>query len=161
MSDAPKELWDVIAAYVEAERVELDDLELLGGSSRKILRATVDAENGLSSDQLGEITAGVSRLLDEHDVISGGYDLEVSTPGLERKLRRPAHYRKVIGRQVTVKTRFEIEGTRRHDGQLVSADDTDFQIDINGVTRTIAYDQVTSGRAVFVWERPAKPGQKK
>lgn len=150
----------MIGAYVEAERIELDDLELLGGQSRKILRVTVDAPETIDVDTLTDLTAGISRIMDDHDVITGPYDLEVSSPGLERKLRRPSHFVKEIGRTITVKTRFEIEGKRRHDGVLVRANETDFEIDMDGVTRTIAYDGVTSARAVFVWQKPAKPGQK-
>lgn len=160
MSDAPKELWEVIGAFLEAERIELDDLELLGGQSRKLLRATLDAPGGFDSDTLGELTAGISRILDDHDVISGSYDLEVTSPGIERKLRRPVQFKKVIGRTITVRTRLEIDGNRRHDGVLTSVDDLDFELNINGEPRRIGYDQVTSARAVFVWQKPAKPGEK-
>ncbi len=159
VSDAPKELWEVIGAFLEAERIELDDLELLGGQSRKLLRATLDAPDGFDSDTLGELTAGISRILDDHDVISGSYDLEVTSPGLERKLRRPAQFKKAIGRTITVRTRLEIDGNRRHDGVLTSADDLDFELNINGEPRRIGYDQVTSARAVYVWQKPAKPGE--
>lgn len=160
VSDAPKELWEVISAYLEAERIELDDLELLGGQSRKRLRATVDVPGGLDVDTLGELTAGISRILDEHDVIVGGYDLEVSSPGLERKLRRPEQFKKVIGKEITVKTRLEVDGQRRHDGVLISAADGNFEMSINGEARTVGYDQVLSARVVFVWPQTTMPGQK-
>jgi ribosome maturation factor RimP len=160
VSDAPKELWEVISAYLEAERIELDDLELLGGRSRKRLRVTVDVPNGLDVDTLGELTAGISRILDDHDVIAGGYDLEVSSPGLERKLRRPEQFKKVIGKDITVKTRLEVHGQRRHDGVLISAADGVFEMSINGEARTVAYDQVLSARVVFVWPQTTRPGQK-
>jgi ribosome maturation factor RimP len=160
VSDAPKELWEVISAYLEAERIELDDLELLGGQSRKRLRATVDVPGGLDVDTLGELTAGISRILDEHDVIVGGYDLEVSSPGLERKLRRAEQFKKVIGKEITVKTRLEVDGQRRHDGVLISAADGNFEMNINGEARTVGYDQVLSARVVFVWPQTTMPGQK-
>lgn len=160
VSDAPKELWEVISAYLEAERIELDDLELLGGQSRKRLRATVDVPGGLDVDTLGELTAGISRILDEHDVIVGGYDLEVSSPGLERKLRRAEQFKKVIGKEITVKTRLEVDGQRRHDGVLISAADGNFEMNINGEARTVCYDQVLSARVVFVWPQTTMPGQK-
>ena len=160
MSDAPKELWEVISAYLEAERIELDDLELLGGQSRKRLRATIESAGGLDVDTLGEITAGISRILDDHDVIAGGYDLEVSSPGLERKLRRPEQFKKVVGQPITVKTRLEVDGKRRHYGVLIGVTDTSFELKINEVTRTIRYDQVNSARVVFVWPQTTKPGKK-
>ena len=150
----------MIGAYLEAERIELDDLELLGGQSRKLLRATLDAPGGFDSDTLGELAAGISRILDDHDVIAGSYDLEVTSPGIERKLRRPSQFQKTVGHPITVKTRLEIDGNRRHDGVLTSATDLDFELSINGEPRMIGYDQVTSARAVYVWQEPTKPGQK-
>ena len=157
MADAPEELWNVIAGYLEAERLELDDVEILGSHNKgRIVRVTVD-EVGL--ERLTDLSRGVSRLLDEHDVVAGAYTLELSSPGLERKLRRPSHWKKVIGREVTVKTRDEIDGARRHDGMVVGAGDESADIEVEGVSRHIPYAQVTSARTVFRWEKAGKPGQ--
>ncbi len=159
MVDAPEELWNVIAGYLEAERLELDDVEILGSHNKgRIVRVTVD-EVGL--ERLTDLSRGVSRLLDEHDVVAGGYTLELSSPGLERKLRRPSHWKKVIGREVTVKTRDEIDGSRRHDGIVVDAGDESADVEVQGGRRRIPYSQVTSARTVFRWEKTAKPGQKR
>lgn len=158
MTDAPEELWTVIAAYLEAEHLELDDIELLGSHKKgRILRVTVD---GVGLDRLTELARGLSRLLDEHDAIAGSYNLEVSSPGLERKLRRPAHWEKAVGLPVTVKTREEIDGARRHDGVVVEAGEEAAELNIDGVRRHIPYDQVNTARTVFEWEKPAKPGKK-
>lgn len=158
MTDAPEELWTVIAAYLEAEHLELDDIELLGSHKKgRILRVTVD---GVGLDRLTELARGLSRLLDGHDVIGSPYNLEVSSPGLERKLRRPAHWEKAIGLPVTVKTREEIDGARRHDGIVVKAGEQAAELNIDGSHRHIPYDQVNTARTVFEWEKPAKPGKK-
>lgn len=159
MADAPEELWNVIAEYLEAERLELDDIELLGSHTKgRILRVTVD---GADLDRLADLSRGVSRLLDQHDVVGGSYNLEVSSPGLERKLRRPAHWQKVIGREVTVKTQQPIDDSRRHDGVVVDADAVAASVEIDGRIRRIPFDAITSARAVYRWEKPVKPGQKK
>ncbi len=160
MSDAPEELWNVLAAYVEAERIELDDLEVLGGGGRRIVRVTVDHPDGVDLDTIGDLTRGISRLLDEHTSFSDPYTLEVSSPGLERKLRRPQHFQKSIGRPVTVKTRSEVDGQRRHDGTLVAADERSFTITVGDTRRVIDYGDVTSGRTVYEWKAPTKPGKK-
>lgn len=158
MTDAPEELWNVIAEYLGAEHLELDDVEVLGSHKKgRIVRVTVD---GVGLDRLSDLSRGISRLLDENDVIAGSYNLEVSSPGLERKLRRPAHWQKVIGRTVTVKTRDEVDGARRHDGVVVSAGDDAAELNIDGSQRRIPYEQVNTARTVFVWEKPTKPGKK-
>lgn len=160
MADAPKELWNVLSAYVEEENIELDDVELLGGGGRTILRVTVDAHGGVDLDRIGDLTRGISRLLDTHDSIRGSYTLEVSSPGLERKLRLPAHYSKSVGRVVTVKTRSEVDGSRRHDGLLVEADEHGATLEIDGAMRRLDFTDITSAKTVYVWETPAKPGKK-
>ncbi len=157
MADAPKELWNVVAGYLEAERLDLDDIEILGSHSKgRIVRITVD---GVGLDRLTDLSRGVSRLLDENDVVAGEYTLELSSPGLERKLRRPVHWRKVVGSEVTVKTRDEVDGSRRHDGIVVAADDESAEIEINGESRRIPYAQVTSAKTVYRWEKAVKPGK--
>lgn len=160
MPDAPEELWNVLESYLAEERLELDDLEVVGAhGGGKTLRVTVDGE-GVGSELLGAVSKGISRLLDTHDVIPGSYQLEVSTPGLERKLRRPEHWKKSVGRDVRVKTRIEIEGFRRHEGVLESAGDAECVIVGDGIARTVAYDAVASAKTVYNWTTPAKPGKK-
>lgn len=155
MSSVADKLQGLIEPYVAAEGVELDDLEVLSGG--KLIRVTVDAEETIPVDAIAEISRGIGRLLDAEDPISGAYTLEVSSPGLERKLRRARHYQKSLGRTIKAKTFAEIDGDKTHTGILVDADDTSFVIDVDGAERTITYDMVSSARTVFVWE---KPGQK-
>lgn len=155
MSSVADRLWGLIEPYVAAEGVELDDLEILSGG--KLIRVTIDADETIGVDVIAELSRGIGRLLDAEDPIKGAYTLEVSSPGLERKLRRSRHYEKSIGRTIKVKTFAEIDGDKTHTGILTSADDTLFVMDVDGAERKITYDMVSSSRTVFVWE---KPGQK-
>lgn len=152
-------LEELIGGYLAAERLELDDLELLGQGKSRVLRVVVDGED-LGVDHLAQLSRGISRLLDHESDLDGSYTLEVTSPGLERKLRRPSHYRKSIGRELTAKTRVEIDDQRRHEGTLVDADESGFVMDIEGDRRRIEYDQVRSARTVFRWERAPRPGKK-
>ena len=86
--------------------------------------------------------------------------MEVSSPGLERKLRRPRHYEKAVGETVRVKTRDEIDGERLHSGTLTETDDESFVVDVDGAQRRIAYGDVTSARTVFEWDKTAKPSKR-
>lgn len=154
------QLWQRIAAYLEAEGLELDDLEIAGSGPGRVVRIVIDADAGVDVDRLAETSRALSRLFDAEDVFDGAYTLEVTSPGLERKLRRPRHWEKSVGRTVTVKTTEEVGGTRRHDGQLASVDERGVVLDVDGTERRLDFEQVASARTVFEWERKPKPGKK-
>ena len=158
MSDTAERLWDVIEPYVAAEGIELDDFEVLGHGAGTIVRVTVDGGDALSVDRIAELSRGISRLLDDDDPVNGSYTLEVSSPGLERRLRRPRHYEKSLGREVKVKTKRPVAGTVNHAGSLLEADDEGFVVDTDAGAHRIAYADVVSARTVFVWEKASKPG---
>ena len=161
MSDVAERLWALIEPYVAAEGIELDDLEVAGGGKVSILRVTLDAPESIDVDRMARMSRGVSRLLDEDDPFPGAYTLEVSSPGLERRLRRPAHYAKSVGRDAKVKTRHEIEGERIHRGVIVRSSDVDVTISTDTGERSIPFDTVASAQTVFVWAKPVRPGAQK
>ena len=153
------DIWSVVEPYLAAERLELDDLELSGHGRGRVLRVTVDGEN-VDLDRLADLSRGLSRLLDDAPGLQDRYQLEVSSPGLERKLRRPAHYRKSVGREVVVKTaRADLKTTYR--GTLADADESRFIVEAEQGPVTVSYDDVVSAKTVFRWEKAPKPGQAK
>jgi ribosome maturation factor RimP len=118
MDDLERQLWGLIEPYLAAESVELDDLAVRGGGGARLVRVTVDAAGGMDVEAIARLSQGLSRLLDEAEVVPGAYTLEVGSPGLERDLRRPAHYRKSMGREVLVTTRDDVAGGRHHRGLI-------------------------------------------
>lgn len=142
----------VIEPYLAAERLELDDLELIGHGKGRILRVTIDGED-LTIDRIADVSRGLSRLLDNETDLDSEYQLEVTSPGLERKLKRPAHYAKSVGREVVIKT---AAGTVR--GVLTAADDRGFTVESEDGETVVGYADVTSAKTVFKWEKAAKPG---
>ena len=147
-------LWDSIESFLAEERVELDDLELSG---RK-LRVVVDAEGGIDLDHITNISRGVSRLLDENDeLVPDSYNLEVTSPGLERKLRRPRHYEKAIGRPVRIKT----TGGRALQGELTEVDGDGFVVRDAGGPSRVEFSEVAKARTVFEVSAAPKPGKAK
>jgi len=157
VADAAQQLWDVVEPYVSAEGVDLDDVEVLGGG--KIVRVVVDSDQSLGVDRIADLSRGISRLIDEDDPFTGSYTLEVTSPGLERKLRRPEHFHKALGREIGVKTHRPIDDERNHRGTLVTANDDAFVMEIDGSERCIEFQDVASARTVFVWEKGPKPGK--
>jgi ribosome maturation factor RimP len=160
MSRVPDDLWELLRGYLQAEGLELDDLEMVGQGRGSALRVTVDMDGGVGVDRLAETSRGLARLLDDDDRFQKSYTLEVTSPGLERKLRRPEHFAKSIGREVNVKTHQEIEGERAHRGTLESADEVACVIAVDGIERRIPIAAIASARTVFRWEPAAKPGAK-
>lgn len=151
-------LWGLAERYLAAERLELDDLELVGGGRGRVLRIAVDGPDGIDLDRLAEVSEGISRLLDAQGTLDGPYRLEVTSPGLERALKRPAHFVKSVGREVVVKA--EVEGrTVTLRGVLIAADDEGFSVEDAAGPSRLAYRQVRTARTVFRWERAPKPGK--
>lgn len=150
------DIWGVVEPYLAAEKLELDDLELSGRGRGRVLRVTIDGED-VDIDRLAELSRGLSRLLDEQPALQDTYRLEVSSPGLERKLRRPMHFLKSVGREVVVKSLNGDQKTTNH-GVLADADETSFTIDTESGTVRVAYADVTSAKTVYRWEKAPKPG---
>lgn len=137
------------APVVDELGIELYDVERAGG----ILRVTVDSPGGVSLDQVAEATRRISRLLDEHDPVPGRYTLEVTSPGLERTLRTPEHFRRAVGMQASVRVRLADGRVERIGGVIVSADDDAVTVapDDGGPEVRVEYDDVDRARTVFEW----------
>lgn len=150
------QIWQLLEPYLAAEKLELDDLELTGQGKGRVLRVAVDGE-GVDLDRLADLSRGISRKLDNESDIEGAYQLEVTTPGLERKLRRPEHYAKSVGKEVVAKV--TAAGSKRTvRGTLSKADSETFTIDGDGGQEVIRYDDVVKANTVFRWEKAPKPG---
>ena len=103
----------------EVEGVELVLLEEAGSRRNKILRLYIDHPQGVNLDLCARVSAAVGRALDEADVVDGAYTLEVSSPGIERPLRKRSHFEAQIGKKVYVKTRLPIDGSKVWQGTLL------------------------------------------
>jgi ribosome maturation factor RimP len=160
MADGDGRLWEVLEPFLVAEGVELDDVELLGRGAGRILRVTVDADGGIGVDRIADLARGMSRALDDESAVDGPYTLEVTSPGLERALRRPAQYAKSVGREVVVKTRAPIDGAQSHRGILNEVEEGTVGVRVDGHDRRIPLAEVTQARTVFRWEKPSKPGKR-
>jgi ribosome maturation factor RimP len=161
MADLADQLAELFGPYLAAEGIELDDLEVVGNGRGRVVRVTVDADGGIDVDRIAETARGLSRLADEADPMPGSYNLEVGSPGLERSLRRPSHYRKSVGREVKVKTVELVEGRRVHHGVLQLVDDEGFTLVDDESTQRLRYSEVASAHTVFRWEPAPKPGARR
>jgi ribosome maturation factor RimP len=126
MDPAIARVWALVAPLTQAEGFEIVDIELRheGGRGARVLRIYLDKEGGPTMADLSRVSREVSDLLDVNDVVDGSYTLEVSSPGINRPLKRPEHFARFVGKRVRVRTREAIQGRRAFLGQLleVSAD---------------------------------------
>lgn len=145
----------IVEPLVQSLGLDLVDVEYNGG----MLRITVDQEGGLNLDTVADLSRMVSRELDEQDPITAAYTLEVSSPGLERRLRKPEHFARSVGEDITVKLAPHVEGDRRRAGKLTASDDTSITIVTDDAeTLVIAMADITKARTVFDWGPTPKPG---
>jgi ribosome maturation factor RimP len=150
---------DSLAPVVAALGLALYDVELHGSGKARTLRVTVDKDGGVDLEAITEVTRAVSPVLDGEPSLAGSYLLEVSSPGLERALRIPAHYAGAHGSTVSVKLRTDT-GTQRVHGVLVDSDDRGCVVDGDDGRHEIAYDDITQARTVFEWGPPARGPRK-
>ncbi len=157
-SAAASGLHGLLGPYLEAEHLELDDLQWLGPRGDRVLRVVVDQKGGVSLDRLAETSRRLSRLLDVDTDLSGPYRLEVTSPGLERRLRTPRHFQKSVDREVVIKIRTS-EGAQRIRGRLRSASEQGCEVVVEGDRRWLPYGAISSARTVFRWKAKPKPGK--
>ena len=122
MASAAERVYDLIKDTVEAEGVTLWDVRFLKEGASWYLRIFIDKADGIDINDCVDVTHAVDPLLDEADLISQSYYLEVCSPGIERELSRPEHYEKMKGRQVTVHLIRPRDDKRDFCGRLSSFD---------------------------------------
>ncbi|CAA9211903.1 MAG: Bacterial ribosome SSU maturation protein RimP [uncultured Acidimicrobiales bacterium] len=144
----------LLRAHVEAAGCELYDVVWAPG----LLRVLLDREGGIDLDTLTTVSPVLSAVLDaaEPDPLPGRYTLEVSSPGLERQLKTPAHYRRFVGTPINVKLTAgaAADGDRRFRATLDDADEQGF----TAGGRRLSYDDVELAMTVFEWGPAPKPG---
>ncbi len=158
MTTATAELSELLAPVVADAGLELVDIEVIGSGRAQTLRVTVDREGGVDLEAIAETTRALNPVLDATDAVPVSYTLEVSSPGLERPLRRPEHYTRALGQLVSVKFRDADGVARRSRGTLTAADDKRLALDVDGDVQSIAYADVVSARTVFEWGGAPKGG---
>lgn len=135
----------LLAGVVAENGLELDAVIEAKQGTMALVRVIVDApegQTGVDSDHLAEVSRAVSKAMDVADPIDGEYLLEVSTPGAERELTQPRHWRKQIGRLIRAKMR---DGSTLQ-GRLLEADEEHATLDVDGVSTTISYANVKKAR---------------
>lgn len=147
MDATVERVWQLAAPLAAREKMEIIDIELRreGGRAGRVLRLFLDKEGGPSMDDLGRVSRALSELLDAEDTVDGAYTLEVSSPGINRPLKRPEHFARFVGKRIRVRTRDMIDGRRSflgilgevvEDKIILAQDGTKFQIPFSMIEKS-------------------------
>jgi ribosome maturation factor RimP len=143
-------LAGVITRPLADAGLDVEALELSNAGKRKLLRVAVDKDGGVTLDDIAEATKEVSRLLDETDVMGEqAYLLEVTSPGTDRPLTLPRHWRRNADRLVKATLRDGQTVT----GRVVTADEDGATLDVDGSSREIAYADVAKAKVQIEFNR--------
>ena len=141
--------------------LEVFDVQLTGSGRGSTVRVIVDRDGGVDLDAITAASERIQPALDALDDLRA-YALEVSSPGLERPLHRPEHFRRAVGETVSVKVRDADGEVRRLRGDLVSTDERGITVDAGDTDsgEHVDYDQIIKARTVFEWGAAPKPDKR-
>lgn len=151
MTKQEQRLTELLAPTVEAIGFELLGIEFLSAGRHSTLRLYIDHPDGITVDNCAQVSREVSAILDVEDPIPNEYNLEVSSPGLDRPLFTPAHFAKVVGQKIEVKIAIPQEGRRRFKGVLQAIEDDMLVIEVDGKQYRLLMDNVDKANVVPVF----------
>jgi len=143
-------LLDVLHGPLSTRGLDLEGVEISTAGRKRLVRVLVDKDGGVTMDEIADATKEVSRLLDETDVMGEQpYLLEVSSPGTDRPLTHPRHWRRNQSRLVKVTT---TDGTT-YTGRVRNSDEHSATLDVDGTERVLPYGEVAKARIQIEFNR--------
>jgi ribosome maturation factor RimP len=146
----------VVEPVLRAMEIDLEAVRIATAGRRRVLRIIVDADGGISLDDIAEVSREVSARLDAKNAMGDApYTLEVSSPGVDRPLTQPRHWRRAIGRLVIVPLADGATAAEQnappvrpvdHEARVIDADQERVTLEIDGVQRTVGYSELGPGR---------------
>jgi ribosome maturation factor RimP len=134
---------------VEEVGKELLGIEYISAGNNSILRLFIDHENGIDVDDCAEVSRQVGAILDVEDPISSEFNLEVSSPGLDRPLFDKPHYEAVVGETIEVKLSMPLNGRRKFKGCLVAVENDTLVVTVDGEDYELVLGNIVKANLVF------------
>src|ERR1700690_1083707 len=144
---------EIAHRVADSEGMELVEVEVKGGGVHRFVRISIDKPDGVTHGDCELISQQVGTILDVEDVVPGGrYTLEVSSPGVERKLLKPQDYQRFQGKKAKISLRDPVEGRRNWEGMLAGLAEGSVVLETEpGKTRTFPLDQIQKANLKFEW----------
>lgn len=139
---------ELLEPVVSAMGYELVGVEYLAQGRHSLLRLYIDSESGITLDDCERVSHQASGVLDVEDPISGVYNLEVSSPGLDRPLMKLEHFQRFVGHKIKLVSQAPINGRRRFTGLLSAVRDQDVVLEVDGVEVVIPIDAVEKANII-------------
>ena len=136
-----------------SEGIEIVEVEVKGGGSNRLVRISIDRPEGVTHGDCELVSQQVGTILDVEDVVPGGrYTLEVSSPGVERKLVKPQDYQRFQGKKVKITLRQPVEGRRNWEGTLAGMENGEVKVETApGQSIRFPLDDVQKANLKFEW----------
>lgn len=146
-----KQVSEIIEPIVAEEGLELWDVEFLVEEGRRVLRVMVErpAEGTVTVEECTRVSHSIEDILEVKDVVAGRYDLQVSSPGLDRPLKTKPQFARYIGRMVRLKTSQPLEGRRNYKGQLMRIEGESFVVKVDHLEFQIPFAEVEKANLEF------------
>lgn len=148
MAKFEQKLTDMLRPAVEETGKSLLGVEFISAGNNSILRIFIDHENGIDVDDCAEVSRQVGAMLDVEDPISSEYNLEVSSPGVDRPLFELPHFEAVIGETVNVKLGMPLNGRRKFKGVLVAIENNNLVVEVDGIDYELVINNVDKANLV-------------
>ena len=149
MNKAPPVLLELTRRTVEPMGYELIGVEYQARpKSGALLRIFIDHADGIQLEDCESVSRQVGAVLDVEDPIKGEYDLEVSSPGLDRPLLEKRHFERFIGHEAKIRLRRAVDGRRRFKGFIWAVEGDELSIEVDGAVFRVAFAEIDSARLV-------------
>jgi ribosome maturation factor RimP len=144
---------EIAQRVAESEGLEIVQVEVKGGGGQRLVRIAIDKPAGVTHADCELVSHQVGTILDVEDVVPDGrYTLEVSSPGLERKLFKPQDYQRFQGKKAKISLRDPVEGRRHWEGTLAGFAEGSVALETEpGKTRTFPLEQIQKANLKFEW----------
>lgn len=152
MSAKLKQLEDILRPVVEALEYDFWGLEYLPQGRHSILRVFIDHADGIAVEDCAKVSHQISGVLDVEDPIQGEYNLEVSSPGLDRPLFRLEQYEKFVGHQVALRLQSPFEGRRKYQGIIKGVEGDDVLVVVDDHELILPFESIERAIIVPVYE---------
>ncbi|KGY13718.1 ribosome maturation protein RimP [Vibrio tubiashii] len=148
MTGLERQLTEMLEAPVAASGYELVGLEFIRAGEHSTLRIFIDHENGINVEDCAEVSRQVSAVMDVEDPITVAYNLEVSSPGLERPLFKAAHYEQFIGHEVSIVLKMAVGNRRKWKGVIHSVDGETISVTVEGNQEEFALSNISKANLI-------------